>query len=264
MDLNIIFEDDEILVLDKPAGLVVNRAETINEQTLQDQLVDYFGLGKSLGIGGRAGIVHRLDRETSGLMVVAKNLKSFEALQRQFKRREVQKEYMALVHGLVKQNDGVVESPIARIGSFGRFGIAKRDDISAREAVTEYRLGQRLTLSGSIIRSVLDQGPTLTRARRNYLMKNAMNYSLLYVYPKTGRTHQIRVHLKYLGHPVVSDKIYGPTKLLKFDLMWCPRLFLHAKAIEFTHPASGKRVFFDSDLPNDLKDVMLNLKELKI
>lgn len=254
-EINIVYEDEGILILDKPAGLVVNRSETLKEGTLQDQLGDYFSLGKSLGIGDRAGIVHRLDRETSGLMVVAKTEKAFSNMQAQFKSREVQKEYIALVHGHLKE-DVVINAPIGRVGSFGKFGVV----YGGREAMTDLELIKRYQLK-ELDSIELDQW---SKPRLRYIKNHGQFYSLVSAFPKTGRTHQIRVHLKHIGHPVVTDLIYGPSKLLKFDLMWCPRLFLHAKTIEFTHPVTGKRVFFDSDLPKDLKDAMLNLKEFKI
>ena len=117
--MKIIYEDEQILVVDKPAGLVVNKSETVSEETLQDQLSDYFKLGEGLGIGDRAGIVHRLDKETSGILVVAKSEKAFRFLQKQFKTRKVQKEYKALVHGHMAQDGGVVDTQIGRIGTFG-------------------------------------------------------------------------------------------------------------------------------------------------
>lgn len=260
-ELNIIFEDDQILVLEKPAGLVVNRSDTVFGETLQDQLSDYFKLGQGLGIGDRAGIVHRLDRETSGLLIIAKTQTAFLNLQAQFKNREVVKEYAALVHGAVKEDEGTIDKPIIRIGKNGRFGIANRDDIGAKGAVTSFGATARFRFDKKRF-GVLVQELSLTRSRTNYFDRQARDYSFILVVPKTGRTHQIRVHFKSIGHPLVSDLIYAPGKLLKFDLLWCPRLFLHAKSLEFTHPASGKRIFFDSDLPNDLKDAMLNLKEI--
>ena len=250
-DLNIIYEDTDLLVLDKPSGLVVNNSKTIQEKTLQDLLGDYFELGNSLGIGDRAGIVHRLDRETSGLMVVAKTEKAFLGLQAQFKNREVQKEYIVLVHGLLRENV-VIDAPIGRIGSFGRFGVAR----GGREALTQVKAVERYQIKDS---SNLDEW---SKPRLRYLKNHGFHYSLVAAFPKTGRTHQIRVHLKHIGHPVVADLIYGPSKLLKFDLTWCPRLFLHARSIEFTHPNTGKRVFFESDLPKDLKDAMLDLVKI--
>ena len=126
---------------------------------------------------------------------------------------------------------------------------------AGREARTDweleglYRFGE--DKFEKILRSAWDD-TNVSKARLNYLRRNAKEYSLLTVFPKTGRTHQIRVHLKSIGHPVVSDLIYGPNKLLKFDLSWCPRLFLHAKSIEFVHPKTKKRVKFTADLPEDL------------
>lgn len=256
----IIYEDDAILVVDKPSGVVVNRSETISEKTLQDDLSDYFGLGSSLGIGDRAGIVHRLDRETSGLLVVAKTQKAFLALQAQFKAREVAKVYLALVHGHLKEELGTIESKIERVGKFGKFGVSKRRSIFGREARTDFEVKGRYAMSDSVFtRMIPEQGPSLSRARVGYLKKHAREYTYLSVFPKTGRTHQIRVHLKSIGRPVVADLIYGPKKLLKFDLLWCPRLFLHASYLAFVHPKTKKRVIFESDLP---KDLLLSLSRL--
>ncbi len=251
-DLNIIFEDDFILVLEKPAGVVVNRTETIKEETLQDQLSNYVHLGSGLGIGGRAGIVHRLDRETSGLLVCAKTESAFENLQRQFKERKIRKEYLGLVHGLVDKDRGEIDAPIGRIGSFGKFGIVS----SGRESKTDFKVEGRYKIKDDIFEKITQEE---NKNRKNYFKNHAGDYTLLLLHPKTGRTHQIRVHLKSIGYPVVSDLIYAPAKLLKFDLNWCPRLFLHAKSLEFVHPAGKKPIFFESDLPNDLKDAMLNL-----
>src|SRR3989338_270989 len=136
MLFKVIFEDEQILVVDKPAGLVVNRSETNRQETLQDQLVDYFKLGHDLGIGDRAGIVHRLDRETSGVLVVAKTQKAFDFLQKQFKDRKIKKEYVALVHGFVKEKTGSVVGDIGRIGRFGKFGVVDE----GRESRTDYEV----------------------------------------------------------------------------------------------------------------------------
>lgn len=258
----IVFEDEWIMVVDKRSGIVVNQSQTTKETTLQDDLSDYLGLGSSLGIGDRAGIVHRLDRETSGLMLVAKTEAAFENLQAQFKSREVEKEYIALVHGKITQPEGTVEAKIARVGMFGKFGVVARRN-EGREARTEFEVEGRYHLPESYLvsltRSQAVQGETLSKSRVNYLKKHAVDYTLLSVFPKTGRTHQIRVHLKSIGHPVVADLIYGPAKLIKFDLLWCPRLFLHASKLAFFHPKTQRRIEFVSDLPNDLKNAILNL-----
>ena len=296
MKLQIIFEDSEILVLNKPAGLVVNRSQTIKEETLQDLLSEYFNLGPSLGIGDRAGIVHRLDRETSGLLLVAKTQKAFENLQDQFKERKVEKEYVCLAHGQANQDLGVIEGDVGRIGKFGKFGIVRKGKESRTDfkVVENYQFkeakfnqllyfssdssadGESRSLSTSSSLSNLgvedlnsrqkgsrqssNDNYFLSKSRINYLKKHATKYTLVALFPKTGRTHQIRVHIKSIGHPAVSDLIYTPKKLLKFDLLWCPRLFLHASSLRFIHPKTKKPVSFKSDLPNDLKGAILNLE----
>lgn len=260
-----VFEDEWVLVVDKPAGTVVNRSQTIKEETLQDQIAEYFHLGNSLGIGDRAGIVHRLDRETSGLLVVAKTEGAFEDLQAQFKNRQVEKEYMALVHGTVTKDEGIIEGQIARIGSFGKFGVVDRRS-DGREARTDFEVIDRYYFQDDKFEEILakfslrsNNNLVMTKSRLNYLKQNARDYSLLKIYPKTGRTHQVRVHLKSIGHPPVADLIYTPVKLIKFDLLWCSRLFLHASKLAFFHPKTQKSLEFVSDLPNELKRAFLNL-----
>lgn len=256
-NLDIVFENESLLVVNKESGLVVNRSETIKEETLQDIIADYLKLPKSsLGIGGRAGIVHRLDRETSGLLLIAKTEKIFENLQSQFRNRKVKKEYIALVHG--RTNDsGFVEDKIGRVGRFGKFGIVNngRESVTYWEKENDYKIAeQKFAEFCSEI--------YINKGRQRYLKNNAIFYTLVKLFPKTGRTHQIRVHLKHIGFPVVSDIIYCPSKLLSFDLKWCPRLFLHAKSISFSDPISSKPLKFDTDLPSDLKNAMLNLVKL--
>ena len=297
MKFKVVFEDSEILVVDKPAGLVVNRSETIKEETLQDQLADYLQLGQELGIGGRAGIVHRLDRETSGLLLVAKTQKAFDWLQKQFKDRKINKEYIGLVHGRIIDYQGSIRSTLGRIGKFGKFGEVKE----GREAETEYQvegwyqfkehifdrvlysssdspvfdLKAQTLGAGGESRSLITESSRpfdktqgsnnrvmFSKVRTVYLKNHAKLYTLVKFFPKTGRTHQIRVHAKSIGHPVVSDLIYTPNKLLKFDLVWCPRLFLHAWGIKFIHPKTKKEVSFSLGLPKDLKNAMLYLTKL--
>ena len=257
MKLEIIFEDSEILVIDKPASLVVNRSQTIKEETLQDSLSKYFILRSSLGIGERAGIVHRLDRETSGLLLVAKTQKAFENLQNQFRERKVEKEYVCLAHGEVNRDSGVIKGDIGRIGKFGKFGIVE----GGRESRTEFKVVKKYEFKENKFDELLSDSQT--KSRINYVIKQAKKYTLLNLFPKTGRTHQIRVHIKSIGHPAVSDLIYTPKKLLKFDFLWCPRLFLHASKIKFSHPASKGIVEFISDLPAELKDALSYLTPLR-
>lgn len=261
MNFKITFEDDQILVIDKAAGIIVNRAQTVKGPTLEDLLCQYFK--KTLpqvdsNIGDRAGIVHRLDRETSGLLIVAKTQKAFENLQNQFKTRTVQKEYIALVHGIISDQTGSISSKIARVGKFGKFGVVDSLSTRGRESQTNFKVEKylhHLSLEVQPLKEVAQ----LTKSRIRYLRNHAVDYTLLRVFPKTGRTHQIRVHLKSIGHPVVSDTLYAPAKLIKFDLLWCPRLFLHASRLEIIHPTSKKVLEFKSDLPKDLKNAMLNL-----
>ena len=256
--MNIVFENDQFLVLDKPSGLVVNNSETVRQETLQDQLAKYLKLKSSdLGVGDRAGIVHRLDRETSGLLVVAKTEASFENLQSQFAARQVKKEYLALVHGRIGKEKDLIKISMVRVGKFGKFGVLKKHEVGGRVTETEYELYKRYLLADEKFNELL--ASSFTKSRRNYLKVHAQNYSFLKVFPKTGRMHQIRVALKFIGHPVVSDLIYAPSKLLKFDRMWCPRLFLHSAGISFNDPNSGKKLNFKSELPQDLKKALICL-----
>lgn len=233
--LDIIYEDDSLLVLSKPAGRTVNKAETTqNQVTLQDELEEYFGIKKSEdGIGGRAGIVHRLDKDTSGILAVAKTKQAFEKLQSQFKERLIDKEYLALVHGETPQ-EGEIDEPIFRHPKMRtRFTVDERGRPSQTSFVRE-RLYER------------EEGL----------------YSFIRVHPLTGRTHQIRVHMKHIGHPVVSDPIYLPSSRFKRDLEFCPRLFLHAAALAFVHPSTGARMRFEAELPEDLQRVLVSLATL--
>lgn len=180
----------------------------------------------------RSGVVHRLDKETSGILLVAKTKEAFENLQAQFKERKVEKTYTALVHGLVEPKEGTVEATVGRLPwRRDRFGVLP----GGRESKTDYEVISNLTLDA------------------NY-------YTLLSLYPKTGRTHQIRIHLKYLGHPVVSDEFYAGRKTARNDRKWCPRLFLHAGEIKFQHPADSKPMSFSSELPVDLRDALGKLE----
>ncbi len=222
MEPKIVFEDEYLLVLEKPAGWIVNEAQTTKGQlVLQSWLakLDY-PLAKSREY--RSGIVHRLDKETSGLMLVAKTSGAFEGLQRAFKERKVQKVYTALVHGVVEPEEGTIEAPVGRLPwRRDRFGVLA----GGREATTEYK--------------------TIDNEKQQF--------TLLELKPKTGRTHQIRIHLKYLGHPIVADEFYAGRKTARNDRKWCPRLFLHASGISFDHPVTGRNMAFKSDLPQDLK-----------
>lgn len=230
MDTKIIFEDGDILLLNKPSGVVVNRANTTKEPTVQDWLEKYLKL-KDEGIGGRAGIVHRLDKGTSGVLIVAKTIEAFENLQRQFKERSIEKSYQCLVHGKIEIKNGQIKAPVGRLPwNRERFGVLP----GGRPAETNYEV-------------------------ISYYKNDKEIFSLVSVFPKTGRTHQIRIHMKHLGYSLVADEFYAGRKTSKKDITWCPRLFLHAKSISFLHPKTNKKQTFQANLPNDLEKVLQKL-----
>jgi len=239
----IAFQDDFLLVLDKPAGMVVNRAATTkNEETIQDWVQKNFSRKTGSRSAGpfplvndqllRNGIVHRLDKETSGLLIIAKTKEAFLNLQQQFKERKVKKRYLALTHGRVEPTQGVIQAAISR-SPFNRkkFGVF----LGGKEAKTNYKV-------------------------EKYFHLGSENYSFLELTPVTGRTHQIRVHLKFIGHPIVADEKYVGRKTLREDLKWCPRLFLHASGLSFFYPFSHQTINLDSKLPSDLRLAMMKLK----
>jgi 23S rRNA pseudouridine1911/1915/1917 synthase len=235
LPLRIVFEDSDIVVLEKPAGMVVHPAAGHTGGTLVNALLHH--VRDLSGIGGelRPGIVHRLDRGTSGLMVVAKHDRAHQELSRQFRDREVEKEYVALVWGVVHAGRRI-DAPIGR-DSEHRKKMSTRAR-RARSAVTR-----------------------VTWAR------HPKGVSLLKVAIATGRTHQIRVHLSAIGHPIVGDSTYGGVhRRVPADLRAVMRLerpFLHAARLCFTHPSDGRRIEFDSPLPPDLEGVIDEIVELQ-
>jgi len=236
----IIFEDESLLVIDKPAGVTVNKAETTKEDTIQDwaeiKLAKEIKEETDPVFKSRAGIVHRLDKETSGLLLIAKNNTSFLNLQSQFKERVVTKKYLTLVHGVLEPAKGTINAPIDRLPwNREHFGVFP----GGREAVTDYKIVE--TYHGTSLQD---------------------KYSLLEITPHTGRTHQIRVHLKYLGHPVVGDELYAGRKTARDDRKFCPRQFLHAAYIKFTHSEVKEIIEFNSPLPPDLSQVLSSLTKV--
>jgi 23S rRNA pseudouridine1911/1915/1917 synthase len=231
----IIFEDDYLLVVNKPPGLVVNNSDTTKKvETLQDWLLSNFDYPISKSLEYRSGIVHRLDKDTSGVLVVAKTKSVFEALQQSFKNREVNKTYLALAHGHIKDSEGEITQPVGRLPwNRRRFGVLP----GGREATTFYKV-------------------------LGVYQKDLNFHTMLELAPRTGRTHQIRIHLKYLGHPIVSDTFYAGRKTSRHDLVWCPRLFLHAAKISFNHPVSGEKVTFEAPLSADLNASLQSLVAL--
>ncbi|OGY10989.1 MAG: hypothetical protein A3F61_02675 [Candidatus Blackburnbacteria bacterium RIFCSPHIGHO2_12_FULL_41_13b] len=238
MEPKILFEDNCLLVIDKPAGLVVNRADSVKEPTLQDWISKQYTANSTQTDSDfvkRNGIVHRIDKETSGVLLVAKTPEAFVELQRQFKEREIEKTYIALVHGKFEREQEVINASVGRLPwNRERFGILP----GGREAETRYKVTKVFAKL-----SVSDKGQT------EY-------FSLVEFYPKTGRTHQIRVHAKYLHHALVGDTFYAGRKTSRRDREWCPRLFLHAAKISFTHPETKERITVESLLPADLQKTL--------
>ncbi|MBI2013323.1 MAG: RluA family pseudouridine synthase [Candidatus Colwellbacteria bacterium] len=237
MEPKVIYEDENILAINKPAGLIAHEVRgkhfrdgtQIKEETLVDWLIQKYPSIKNIGDKNlqdevpRPGLVHRLDRETSGVMLIAKNQKTFEYLKELFQAQKIKKTYITLVHGKVKEN-GVIDKPIGiKGGTVRRTVHVSRGAKMVREAITEYK----------VQKSFGDR------------------YTLVKCYPKTGRTHQIRVHLASIGHPVVGDKLYGGKK----DSLGLGRHFLHADSLELPL-ASGKRVTISADMPEDLSNII--------
>ncbi|MGH2923003.1 MAG: RluA family pseudouridine synthase [Solirubrobacterales bacterium] len=211
--LEIVHRDDDLLVVDKPAGLVVHPAPSHRGETLVDALGELAGGGE----GDRPGIVHRLDKGTSGLMIVARTEAAHAELSRAIKAREVRRAYLALVEGALESRSGTIDAPLGR-DRRRRTRIAVRG-AAQREARTHFEVVETLPAD------------TLARARL-----------------ETGRTHQIRVHFAAIGHPVAGDPEYGAAGRHGLE-----RQFLHAEALSFRHPTSGEALAFGSDLPDDLR-----------
>lgn len=238
MTPKIIFEDESLFVVSKPSGYITNDADTTTTQpVLQSWIRDNFDYPLKGNREFRDGVVHRLDKETSGILLVAKTKEAFEELQRQFKERLVEKSYVALVHGKVEPSEGIIDAPVGRLPwRRDRFGVLP----GGREALTRYRVITNYKLQ-------------ITNEK----------LTLVEFFPKTGRTHQIRIHAKHIGHPLVGDEFYAGRKTARNDRKWCPRLFLHALTIKFIHPDSikrslpaGRQVEFKADLPTDLQNVL--------
>jgi 23S rRNA pseudouridine1911/1915/1917 synthase len=229
--IEIVYEDETLVVVNKPAGLVVHPAAGIHSGTLANALAYHFQHLPDSGQSLRPGIVHRLDRDTSGLLVVAKTEAALENLSNQFRDRTVFKSYVALVHGRLNTDSGRIDQPLAR-------------DPSNRTRMAVVR-GGRSALSLYCVRQRFDR------------------FTLLDVELKTGRTHQIRVHLAWLRHPVVGDETYGGGRdntiqdaKLRARVRNLGRHFLHAEKLAFTHPQTGKHVEFSSALPAELAELL--------
>lgn len=274
--ISILHQDEDMLVINKPPGLVVNRAQTVKDETVQDwmekQLAssptdkknwqsllptdfnDSYGSPTEI-FKQRTGLVHRLDKNTSGVMILAFNPGSLVNLLAQFRKRQVQKKYLCLVHGHLKVKDGEISA---------RLGRARRDRkkfavvSDGREAVTQYTVvGEYDGLSSFIDCPVFAQlePQQLSLLKKNLRIYN-QGFSLVECRPLTGRTHQIRVHLAHLQHPLVGDVTYVGRKRVKLDVMWCPRHFLHASQLQLSHPRTQKQVVYKAELWDDLVTVL--------
>ena len=248
VNIPVIYSDSEILVLDKPSGLIVDPADSVKVETLADISSREFGIKLS-----RGGIVHRLDKDTSGIILLAKTEKSLENLQAQFKERKTKKEYWALVHGNVAAA-GRVEGDIGRNpGNREKFTVLEE----GKEALTEYEPIKKLTMENGQLVNIFEDFNKIQMRKLERMKYN--QFTLLKCFPKTGRTHQIRVHLKHIGFPIVSDEKYVGRKMYRLDKRWCTRLFLHAKRLGFYHPESNELMELEAPLPEDLKEALYNL-----
>jgi 23S rRNA pseudouridine1911/1915/1917 synthase len=237
VDINIVHEDDDVIVINKPPGLVVHPAPGHGSGTLVHGLLHHCDNLAGIGSRLRPGIVHRLDKDTSGLIVAAKNDRAHVNLSRQFKMGQVKKMYLALVHGRLAHESGRIELPIARHPK-------KRKEMSVvpggRQALTLWEVVETF----------------------------GKEFSLLSIVLKTGRTHQIRVHLSHINHPVVGDPVYGfGKKWLKKQSTYkqgllpdIERQMLHARTLGFIHPAGGKYVEFNAPLPDDMESIVRVLR----
>lgn len=222
--LDILYEDEDLLVVNKPAGLVVHPAHGNLDHTLVNALL--YHTRQLSGVGGpiRPGIVHRLDKDTSGVLVVAKNDRVHAALGNQFKGHSIERTYDAIVQGIVQHDEGVCEEPVGR-SFLSRKKVIVRPS-GGKEAKTCFKVFRRFVKA-----------------------------THLKVFPKTGRTHQIRVHMAHLGHPVLGDAVYGVAS------PWINRQALHATSLGFTHPTTKKRLLLESKLPEDMQFVLTQLEQ---
>ena len=240
----LLFEDDALIVVNKPAGLMVHADGKTNKQSLKPTLVDWLlekypdmaavGEEQTLDSGmiiQRPGIVHRIDRDTSGVLVVVRTQEAFLHLKEQFQEREVQKTYRAFVYGNIKDERGIIDKPIG--GSRGGLGArsVKNTHGTMRDALTAFRVMQR--------------SPEVSQVE---------------VFPKTGRTHQIRVHFASIQRPVLCDRLYAPGRP---SMLGFTRLALHALSVSFMHPSTGKKVSFTAPLPDDFLAAEAALQKLQ-
>jgi 23S rRNA pseudouridine1911/1915/1917 synthase len=226
MDIPILFEDDVMLAINKPPGIVVNRAESVKGETVQDWVEKTY----HIFIEDRAGIVHRIDKETSGILLIAKTPSAFAELQRQFKEHSIRKTYLAIVHGKLVPDTGEINAPVGRLPwNRERFGIVP----GGKESITKYHVLQSIP---SAVEESL--------------------FTLVELYPQSGRTHQIRVHLKYINHPIVGDYLYAGRKTARDDRTWAPRVMLHAWKLVCIHPVTKNELAIEAPIPDDMNTII--------
>ncbi|MDD5613656.1 MAG: RluA family pseudouridine synthase [Candidatus Omnitrophica bacterium] len=230
IEFKIIYEDDDIAVINKPAGLMVHPLSRKDKTTLVNGLVFKYESLSDLSGPFKPGIVHRLDKDTSGALIAAKNNAAHLKLASEFKNRRVVKKYLAVVEGRIEYDEGIISKPIGR-DKFKRMNM-RIDDAEGKPAETYYRVIERLSF------------------KQNSKIRP---YSFLLLYPKTGRTHQLRVHMRHFGHPIVSDLRYGRNS----DLI--SRQALHSYYLKLQHPVNGQVMSFKAELPEDFKNLLFNL-----
>jgi len=254
--IKVLYEDEDIIIVDKPAGILVHptcppslrsgvsrRAKAKEKETLTSWLLmKYPGIDKlQWPDKTRPGVVHRLDKDTSGLIVLAKTPEILKKLQDEFRNRKIKKIYLALVLGKVEPPEGKIEAPITR----GKAGLQKIQEFS-------------YSFSKGTIRPAV----TLYKTIKYYKFDNQI-MTLVEAMPQTGRMHQIRVHLKYLGHPIIGDPLYNIKASRKLSKeLGLSRQFLHAEKLEFKNPAIRKKIVLESELPEDLKLILSKLEEV--
>ncbi len=245
MDLSIIlYEDEHLLVINKPSGIVVNRAQSVKGETVQDFADAYLHLASREASApqkstepltkeikeiflDRSGVAHRTDKETSGCLLIAKAPVVLGLLLEKFREHAIKKTYLAIVHGKIVPSEGEINAPVGRLPwNTERFGIVA----GGKESVTKYKV------------------------EKFFEQKNSQ-FSLVECYPKTGRTHQIRVHLKYINHPIVGDYLYAGRKTARDDRKWAPRVMLHAWKLSFDHPILMKRLEIEAPVPDDMMKI---------
>lgn len=274
MNIEKIYEDEDLLVVNKPAGVVVNETKTLlNQEIIQswfwqnlsekqknvaveselvpDDFDETYGDPQAI-FAERKGMVHRLDKETSGALVLAKNPSVLVNLLDQFKKRQTGKKYLCLVHGRFGVTEDLIAFPIIR-STQDRMKF--RVDVEGREAVTAYKVVEYYpALDMEVLKAngVSDESLKLIKKNSN----SYQGFSLVECWPKTGRTHQIRVHLNHVKHPLVGDKLYVGKKRRKLDEIWCGRHFLHASELSFTHPRTKEKMQLTASLPAELQQVL--------